>query len=156
MVCARVIRGMRSMAMVVTPASLRAFTISRFMVGWRDVTRIWSLARTPISSVVGGRTLRTTSAPDAAEAASGAMEAPSSTYMASGNPALAGYQSVVRELVYPQIFNIEADPKEQVNLSTHIGAWAQWPYWELIEAYTDSTERYPNPPAHDPTAQPSE
>jgi arylsulfatase len=65
----------------------------------------------------------------------------------SGNPALAGYQSVIRELAYPQIFNIEADPKEQLNLSTHVGAWTQWPYSDLIEAYTDSTKQYPNPPA---------
>jgi len=67
--------------------------------------------------------------------------------VASGNPTLAGYQSVVRELVYPQIFNIEADPKEQVNQSSHVGSWVQWPYWELIEAYQDSMEEHPNPPA---------
>jgi hypothetical protein len=66
---------------------------------------------------------------------------------ASGNPALAGYQSVVRELAYPQIFNIEADPKEQVNLSARAGSWALWPYSELIEAYNLSTQRHPNPPA---------
>jgi arylsulfatase len=65
----------------------------------------------------------------------------------SGNPALAGYQSVVRELAYPQIFNIEADPKEQVNLSARAGSWTLWPYSELIEAYNLSTERHPNPPA---------
>jgi arylsulfatase A-like enzyme len=66
---------------------------------------------------------------------------------AAGNPELAGYQSVVRELIYPQVFNIEADPKEQVNLSSHDGAWVQWPYWELVEAYKESTVQYPNPPA---------
>jgi arylsulfatase len=65
----------------------------------------------------------------------------------SGNPTLAAYQSVIRKLAYPQVFNIEADPKKQLNLSTHVGAWTHWPYSDLIEAYTESTKRYPNPPA---------
>ena len=66
---------------------------------------------------------------------------------AAGNPSLAGYQSVIRELVYPQIFNIEADPKEQVNRAAHVAAWGQWPYWELIEEYRESVAEFPNPPA---------
>lgn len=75
---------------------------------------------------------------------------------ASGNPAAGGYQSVIRELAYPQIFNIEADPKEQVNLSSHVGAWVLWPYEELIEAYQTSIEKHPNPPAVNMTVIKSE
>lgn len=75
---------------------------------------------------------------------------------ATGNPSAGGYQSVVRELVYPQVFNIEADPKEQVNLSSHVGGWVLWPYEELIAAYQTSIEKHPNPPAVNMTVIKSE
>ena len=63
------------------------------------------------------------------------------------NPSLGGYVGIFRETTgFPQIFNIEADPREQVNVA-HIQGWAIAPYLQLIQRYQDSLVRFPNPPA---------
>jgi arylsulfatase len=48
---------------------------------------------------------------------------------------------------FPQIYNIEADPKEQVNIAhTGIG-WVMGPYLKLVNQYKASLKEHPNPPA---------
>ena len=71
------------------------------------------------------------------------------TVEATGNnPQGAGYVGNITETAgFPQIFNIEADPKERVSI-THAGAgWAMAPYLQTIEAYLATLEEHPNPPA---------
>lgn len=64
------------------------------------------------------------------------------------NPDVGGYMGTVTDTAgFPQIFNIEADPKERVNLA-HAGAgWAMAPYLKTIGAYLATLEEHPNPPA---------
>jgi arylsulfatase len=64
-----------------------------------------------------------------------------------GNPSLGGYVGTIRETAgFPQIYNIEADPKEQVNV-IHTNGWLVAPYLQLISGYRASLEEHPNPPA---------
>jgi arylsulfatase len=65
----------------------------------------------------------------------------------AGNPSMAGAAGYRAELVgYPSIFNIEQDPREEVNITATSG-WVLRPYMELIGAYQQSLEQHPNPPA---------
>lgn len=62
-----------------------------------------------------------------------------------GNPAGGGYIGTMRETAgYPQIYNIEADPKEQVNVA-HLNGWVLAAYLRIIGEYQASTKKYPNP-----------
>ena len=64
-----------------------------------------------------------------------------------GNPSTAGYVGTIRETAgYPQIYNIEADPKEQANVA-HLNGWVLAPYLQVINDYRESLVKYPNPPA---------
>ena len=63
------------------------------------------------------------------------------------NPAMGGYTSVISEIGYPQAFNIDADPGEMVNIAP-VAGWVETPYFQVIEAYLESLEAHPNPPAH--------
>jgi arylsulfatase A-like enzyme len=64
-----------------------------------------------------------------------------------GNPAMGGYVGTTTELAgYPQIFNIEADPKEHLNVA-HLNGWVLGPYMQIVSAYLKSVKQYPNPPA---------
>ena len=64
-----------------------------------------------------------------------------------GNPSSAGYVGTIRETAgYPQIYNIEADPKEQVNVA-HLNGWVLAPYLQLVNQYKNSLKSHPNPPA---------
>jgi arylsulfatase len=47
---------------------------------------------------------------------------------------------------YPQAYNIEADPKEEVSVM-HQNTWLVVPYMQLISQYKESLKKYPNPPA---------
>ncbi len=58
---ARVMRGMASMAKLVTPASASALAVSPAVSGWRKPIRTLPLASLAISSALGGATLATTS-----------------------------------------------------------------------------------------------
>ena len=59
--CARVMRGMASMAKDVTPASASALAVSGAVSGWRKPISTLPSRRRPISSSLGGATLATTS-----------------------------------------------------------------------------------------------
>ncbi len=62
------------------------------------------------------------------------------------NPAVGGYMGAITDTAgFPQIFNIEADPKERVNLA-HAGAgWAMAPYLQIINTYLATLKDHPNP-----------
>ena len=64
------------------------------------------------------------------------------------NPEVGGYMGTRRETAgFPQIFNIEADPKERVNIA-HTGAgWVMGPYLQLVARYKATLREHPNPPA---------
>jgi arylsulfatase len=64
----------------------------------------------------------------------------------ASDPPMGGYTGVIRELGYPQIYNIESDPGERVNLAP-VAGWVETPYSETIRSYLDSLETHPNPPA---------
>jgi len=64
-----------------------------------------------------------------------------------GNPSTAGYVGTIRETAgYPQAYNIEADPKEEVNV-IHTNGWLVAPYLQLVNQYLESLKEHPNPPA---------
>ncbi|MHC4255465.1 MAG: arylsulfatase [Planctomycetota bacterium] len=64
-----------------------------------------------------------------------------------GNPSIAGYVGTMRETAgFPQAYNIEADPKEQVSVM-HTNGWLIAPYLQLINRYQESLKEHPNPPA---------
>jgi len=48
---------------------------------------------------------------------------------------------------FPQLFNIEADPKERVDLLVEGYSWVMAPYMKLIMEYKASLKDHPNPPA---------
>ena len=65
----------------------------------------------------------------------------------AGNPSMAGGGGYRAEGVgYPSIFNIERDPREEVNIAASSG-WVIGPYLKLIGEYQKSLEKYPNPKA---------
>jgi arylsulfatase len=64
-----------------------------------------------------------------------------------GNPSTAGYVGTIRETAgFPQAYNIEADPKEEVNV-IHTNGWLIAPYLQLVNKYRESLKAHPNPPA---------
>lgn len=64
-----------------------------------------------------------------------------------GNPSTAGYVGTMRETAgYPQIYNIEADPKEQLNVA-HLNGWLVAMYLQLVAQYQATLVDHPNPPA---------
>jgi arylsulfatase len=64
------------------------------------------------------------------------------------NPSIGGYLGSTRELAaFPRAFNIEADPKEMVDVLVSEGnAWLMAPYMQLIAAYKATLVDHPNPP----------
>ncbi len=63
----------------------------------------------------------------------------------TGNPAMMGLAGRRAEgNGFPAIFNIEADPREEVNV-VGTSAWVVAPYLKLIGEYYKSVEKYPNP-----------
>jgi arylsulfatase len=66
---------------------------------------------------------------------------------APGNPAIYGLSGARQEENgFPAIFNIEADPREEVNTLYNSG-WVIGPYLKVIGEYTKTLEKYPNPKA---------
>jgi arylsulfatase len=64
------------------------------------------------------------------------------------NPTLTGYMASIRETAgFPQIYNIEADPKERVNIAHTGSGWVMGPYLKLVGQYKASLKEHPNPPA---------
>ena len=63
------------------------------------------------------------------------------------NPAVGGYLGTMKETAgFPQIFNIEADPKERVDVAANGSGWVMGPYNQIVAAYKKTLEKYPNPP----------
>jgi arylsulfatase len=64
----------------------------------------------------------------------------------SNNPSLGGYVGTITETAgFPQIFNIEADPKERVDRATAGSGWVLGIYPKIIAEYKKTLEKYPNP-----------
>jgi arylsulfatase A-like enzyme len=65
----------------------------------------------------------------------------------AGNPSMNGIAGYREEgNGYPAIFNIERDPREEVN-DAAVSGWVIGPYMQLIGEYQKSLEKYPNPKA---------
>jgi arylsulfatase len=65
--------------------------------------------------------------------------------MTTGNPAMTGLAGRRAEgNGFPAIFNIEADPREEVNI-VGTSAWVVGPYLKVIGEYYKTLEKYPNP-----------
>jgi arylsulfatase len=66
----------------------------------------------------------------------------------ANNPSVGGYLGTVTETAgFPQIYNIEADPKEKVDIGPTGGGWIMGPYLQTVQQYLSTLEEYPNPPA---------
>ena len=66
----------------------------------------------------------------------------------NSRPSHGGYQGTLRETAgFPQLYNIEADPKERVDIMVEGYSWAIAPYLQLISAYRQTLVDHPNPPA---------
>jgi arylsulfatase len=64
------------------------------------------------------------------------------------NPSKGGYMGSIRETAgYPQVYNIEGDPKERVDLLVEGYSWVMAPYMKLIFEYQATLKDHPNPPA---------
>jgi arylsulfatase len=69
----------------------------------------------------------------------------------AGNPSMYGVGGYRAEGTgFPAIFNIERDPREEVNI-VGTSAWVIAPYLRVIGEYQKSLEKYPNPTAVDLT-----
>jgi len=65
----------------------------------------------------------------------------------NSSPLKGGYLGSRRDnLGFPQLFNIEADPKERVDIIIEGHSWAMAPYLKLIAEYKASLKEHPNPP----------
>jgi arylsulfatase A-like enzyme len=66
---------------------------------------------------------------------------------APGNPAMSGASGSRAEMNgYPAIFNVEQDPREDVNIAAYT-AWVVGPYLKTIGEYQKTLDKYPNPKA---------
>lgn len=65
------------------------------------------------------------------------------------NPNSGGYLGTTKETMgFPQVFNIETDPKEQVDILAATGSsWIMGPYMKVVMEYQKTLEKFPNPPA---------
>ena len=64
------------------------------------------------------------------------------------NPSVGGYLGTTLETAgFPQIFNIEADPKERVDIGPTGGGWIMGPYLQTVRKYKATLKTHPNPPA---------
>jgi arylsulfatase len=70
---------------------------------------------------------------------------PKEFIMTTGNPPMTGLAGRRAEgNGFPAIYNIEADPREEVNLVA-TSAWVIGPYLKVIGEYYKTLEKYPNP-----------
>lgn len=66
----------------------------------------------------------------------------------ANNPKVGGYLGTTVETAgFPQIFNIEADPKEKVDIAATGGGWIMGPYLQTVGKYRATLNTHPNPPA---------
>lgn len=67
--------------------------------------------------------------------------------MTGNNPEVGGYLGLITETAgFPQIYNIEADPKERVDIGPIGGGWIMVPYLQTVNAYKETLMLHPNPP----------
>jgi arylsulfatase A-like enzyme len=72
---------------------------------------------------------------------------PKQFVMSNGNPSMTGLSGVrVEGNGFPAIYNIEADPREEVNI-LGTSAWVVGPYLKVISDYRKTLEKFPNPKA---------
>jgi arylsulfatase len=72
---------------------------------------------------------------------------PKEFVLTTGNPPMTGLAGRRAEgNGFPAIFNIEADPREEVNI-LGTSAWVVGPYLKVIGEYYKTLEKYPNPKA---------
>lgn len=68
------------------------------------------------------------------------------------NPEVGGYLGTMTETAgFPQIYNIEADPKERVDIGANGSGWIMGPYLQTINQYLETLKTYPNPPVSNVT-----
>jgi arylsulfatase len=68
--------------------------------------------------------------------------------MTGNNPEVGGYLGTMTETAgFPQIYNIEADPKERVDIAPTGGGWIMGPYMQTVMKYRATLKNHPNPPA---------
>jgi arylsulfatase len=69
-------------------------------------------------------------------------------YHTKNNPSVGGYLGTISETAgFPQIYNIEADPREMSDIGPTGGGWIMGPYLQEIGKYRATLEKFPNPPA---------
>ena len=65
----------------------------------------------------------------------------------NSNPTVGGYLGTLKETAgFPQIFNIETDPKERIDFTAYGAGWIMGPYMLTVAAYKKTLEKCPNPP----------
>jgi arylsulfatase len=65
----------------------------------------------------------------------------------SNDPSNGGYVGTLSETAgFPQIFNIELDPKERVDQAVNGSGWVLGVYPNIIAEYKKTLKKYPNPP----------
>lgn len=65
----------------------------------------------------------------------------------ASNPDRSGYVGTMKETAgFPQIFNIEADPKERFDITVEGAGWTMGPYLQILSEYRASLEAHPNAP----------
>ncbi len=70
----------------------------------------------------------------------------------NNNPEVGGFMGTATETAgFPQVFNIESDPKERVDVGAAGSGWVMGPYLQTINAYLESLETYPNRPVGNAT-----
>ena len=68
------------------------------------------------------------------------------------NPSVGGYLGTFTETAgFPQIYNIESDPKERVDIGANGAGWIMGPYLQTVAQYQATLKDHPNPPAPDVT-----
>ena len=68
------------------------------------------------------------------------------------NPSIGGYMGTMTETAgFPQIYNIEADPREMVDIAANGSGWIMGPYLQTVMKYRATLKTYPNPPASNVT-----
>lgn len=69
---------------------------------------------------------------------------------ADTNPRRSGYIGTMAEAAsFPQIYNIEADPKERLDIAIQGYGWTMGPYLRLISEYEANVKKHPNRPGAD-------
>ena len=70
----------------------------------------------------------------------------------NNNPEVGGFMGTAAETAgFPQVFNIESDPKERVDVGAAGAGWVMGPYLQAINAYLETLESYPNRPVGNAT-----